>query len=442
MDAIIRSAHFNDENQFAELAATSAAIAVIRPKIDSRRQTLNIEYDKKDLSSEATITECAPFVSSPIRVQTKNTVKENDLSASRTSNSGSGSGSSSGSSSGNSSRSRCGSGNASGNGDSSDSHDSTNIHNSTSRSRCGSGNASGNGDSSDSHDSTNIHNSTSRRNRRRREHRSRDGTIRFWCPIDRRWKVKESKKSDTTKDDVAPVLLLKGPRFSDLTEFRVSGKWIRVEKAKVKRDVKRREYGDTGTTIWDGSVVLAKYVEYYEEKKESSFTLKGERHVLELGSGTGLTGLSVAAIGRDTSVTLTDLPYCLDTLRANVEAQTWLSSDEKKGRIHVKALDWTRPPEGTVLSKYSLVLAADCVWVPDLVGPFVDVLKRIAEARRSRSLSFRAILSHQTRSLRTDRLLFDSLKRSGFVVREGSQAAVPAEYRVDAIRVFEIASAW
>lgn len=69
--------------------------------------------------------------------------------------------------------------------------------------------------------------------------------------------------------------------------------------------------GSTGLTVWDGSVVLAKYL-------ESNFkSLQGQR-VLEIGAGTGIVGLTASLLGAS-EVVVSDLSYCLPNLQAIVE---------------------------------------------------------------------------------------------------------------------------
>eukprot|EP00940_MAST-03C_sp_MAST-3C-sp2_P003115 g3115.t1 len=266
---------------------------------------------------------------------------------------------------------------------------------------------------------------------KRRVHVSRDGTKRVWCTEKRRWEVETT--SATAKIGSAPLLLIKGPAFADVDfekeGLMISGRRIRVGKPE-RRPAELRLDGDTGDNVWDGSVVLAKFLEH-------AFPIDNirGRNVIELGSGThGIAGLSASALGAS-SVLLTDLPYALSTLRSNVERQTWTS------HVSVAALDWTRPlalPKASP-SSFDVILAADCVWLPDLVDPFVSTLRHLADLKTSdAAVAFVALLAHQTRSRKTDEKLFRALEEKGFRTTELAQKKIPQAFRTDAIRVYAI----
>jgi hypothetical protein len=61
----------------------------------------------------------------------------------------------------------------------------------------------------------------------------------------------------------------------------------------VQHPKQNLQLGITGGTVWDGAVVLSKYLEHLQK---SSGVIKGKRCV-ELGAGTGLVGIAVAALG-------------------------------------------------------------------------------------------------------------------------------------------------
>jgi predicted nicotinamide N-methyase len=68
--------------------------------------------------------------------------------------------------------------------------------------------------------------------------------------------------------------------------------------------------GELGTRVWDACPVLGRWMELHSEQ------LRG-RHVLELGSGTGLAGLVAAAVGA--RVVLSDQEPLMPLLRHNIE---------------------------------------------------------------------------------------------------------------------------
>ncbi|KAJ1933072.1 Protein-lysine N-methyltransferase efm6, partial [Linderina macrospora] len=71
-----------------------------------------------------------------------------------------------------------------------------------------------------------------------------------------------------------------------------------------------------GATVWDAALVLSKYI----EKQVSLGSLDlSNKTVLELGSGTGVVGLSVALIEPTAKVILSDKQELLPLLLHNVD---------------------------------------------------------------------------------------------------------------------------
>ncbi|KAL8897234.1 MAG: hypothetical protein Q9207_007315 [Kuettlingeria erythrocarpa] len=109
--------------------------------------------------------------------------------------------------------------------------------------------------------------------------------------------------------------------------------------------------------------------------------------VIELGAGTGLVGLAVAALF-DVDVHLTDLPAIVPNLRFNVNTSLSDASDSAKGSISVGALDWADVPRSKTKPEmqYDLVVAADPLYSPQhpawLVAAIQCVLKEQDQAAR------------------------------------------------------------
>ncbi|KAG7337709.1 methyltransferase-16 family protein [Nitzschia inconspicua] len=88
-----------------------------------------------------------------------------------------------------------------------------------------------------------------------------------------------------------------------------------------------------GSVLWPSGVSLAKYLAW-----KGPAYVQSKARVLELGSGTGIVGLTAAKIGAP-SVTLTDNESELwSTMRRNIESNGF---SEKQVRIH--GLDWRDP---------------------------------------------------------------------------------------------------
>jgi len=118
----------------------------------------------------------------------------------------------------------------------------------------------------------------------------------------------------------------------------------------------------TAGSIWDCSLVLAKYLE-----KHSQRYLK-DHHVLELGSGQGVVGIACGLAGAK-KVTLSDVNAALHCLRDNAVL------NELESVVKVKELDWLRAHDHVRdLEPADLIVAADVVWIDQLVGPFVKTL--------------------------------------------------------------------
>lgn len=103
--------------------------------------------------------------------------------------------------------------------------------------------------------------------------------------------------------------------------------------------------------------------------------------ILELGSGTGLVGLSAAGMW-DVPVLLTDLPEIMPNLQRNVDANRAIL----KSRVDVAVLDWRDDAGGRrECEKFDVILAADPIYSPEhpaLVAGMVDVwMKKGRQAR-------------------------------------------------------------
>lgn len=156
---------------------------------------------------------------------------------------------------------------------------------------------------------------------------------------------------------------------------------------------RHNQQDSTAFTVWDGGVLLAEYI-----KKYPAETILG-KNVLELGSGTGLVGLTAAALGAK-YVELTDLPEAMPLLTQNIKANQSLWEDVCEGTarqspssspavvVACSELDWYSPralptPPGTLAHQrgccWDVILVADCVWTLDLVEPLIQTIRALLE---------------------------------------------------------------
>ncbi|CAG9460032.1 unnamed protein product [Pedinophyceae sp. YPF-701] len=177
----------------------------------------------------------------------------------------------------------------------------------------------------------------------------------------------------------------------------------------------------TAWHVWDGAVVLARHLHHRGAEIERSELGADVAGVLELGSGTGLVGLSAAAcFPACRCVALTDLPEALPALRRNAALNAaWIGGGV---RVEVLRLDWREAAgRGGCLEagcvggglEWDLVVASDCVWLPELVEPFADALAAALRSRRAV-----AVLATQERSARVDAALWAGLRTRGLRVRD------------------------
>lgn len=122
-----------------------------------------------------------------------------------------------------------------------------------------------------------------------------------------------------------------------------------------------------GGTLFDGSVLLCKYIETIVLTSTGTSPPFAGKSVLELGAGCGLPGLLMGHLGAN--VCLTDIQNSLELLQENVDL------NEINSNVRVKLLDWTRYEENVFVNDcYDYILCADTVYDLNLVDPFLAVL--------------------------------------------------------------------
>ncbi|CAJ1329271.1 unnamed protein product [Effrenium voratum] len=181
-------------------------------------------------------------------------------------------------------------------------------------------------------------------------------------------------------------------------QFQIAGIPILLGEDPDRRPQGSQEHADTGNSIWDGAVALAKVLERQPQ-------LVRGRKVLELGAGRGLAGLAASALGAD--VVLTDLAYCREAMEQAVRLTTG-SQALVSSRVEVAELDWLQAEaffESRPELKLDVVLAADVVWLMDLVEPLADAIRVAAGYNPQVEI----LVVHQTRSSNVERAFLEAM---------------------------------
>jgi hypothetical protein len=183
-----------------------------------------------------------------------------------------------------------------------------------------------------------------------------------------------------SKEDESIILALPGPKWSlNERDLVANGKQIVLHQFTSK--------DNTGTTLWDASFVLLKYLEKQSENDNSIWHQKfANSVVVELGSGTGMLGIGLSFLKPPVKhVIVTDKKDCLDNLRNNVLENEKIHADQMS-KITVLEMDWFRSKESiqnlkqiVELMEISAIVLADCVWLEHLVQPLVTTIKELLQ---------------------------------------------------------------
>ena len=147
----------------------------------------------------------------------------------------------------------------------------------------------------------------------------------------------------------------------------------------TKMSFAQRRFDDGGasggfaSTVWDSSIVLAKYVEKHRG-------LFANKRVCELGAGCGVVSAALVKAGC-ARVVATDLPENLPLLRENMERNCGENSENGEGaRWEVKALTWGADAAVALGETFDVVVAADCMYIAEAASDLVDTLAALVPA--------------------------------------------------------------
>jgi predicted nicotinamide N-methyase len=133
-------------------------------------------------------------------------------------------------------------------------------------------------------------------------------------------------------------------RFESMLEFECCGRTLQLHQTKIKSQA------SVGRTVWDASLVLAKYL---ERRAAADASFLREKRVLELGAGCAAAGIAASLLGAS-QVVFTDVHRILGHMRKNVESN--LGGGASSGSFLIKELDWGRTPVKKFRPPFDLVI--------------------------------------------------------------------------------------
>ncbi|KAF1830004.1 hypothetical protein BDW02DRAFT_602045 [Decorospora gaudefroyi] len=175
---------------------------------------------------------------------------------------------------------------------------------------------------------------------------------------------------------------------------------------------------ETGESIarhlWDAGIALSCHlVELTNKNTELSKALlppvvSSPLRVLELGTGCGMVGITLAQTIADARVTLTDLPEAREIVQRNIDT----ASRAKGASLVFQELDWdTEIPLQLQksLKHLALVVAADCTYNPDSSPALVNTLSRLAKMSSGVIIAVAMKMRHSS-----EEIFFDLMAAAGF----------------------------
>ncbi|XP_074552148.1 protein-lysine N-methyltransferase EEF2KMT isoform X2 [Halichoeres trimaculatus] len=128
--------------------------------------------------------------------------------------------------------------------------------------------------------------------------------------------------------------------------------------------------GTTGLVTWEAALYLAEWALDHQQ------TFTG-RTILELGSGVGLTGITICRSCSPNRFVFSDChPSVLQKLQNNVELNSLTKRETPE--VSVEELDWRAVTQEKIEQiGADVVIAADVVYDPDVVETLVELLSKI-----------------------------------------------------------------
>lgn len=188
-----------------------------------------------------------------------------------------------------------------------------------------------------------------------------------------------------------------------------------------------------GTTVWDASMVLVKFLERNCRKgRFCPSKLRGKR-VIELGAGCGVAGFGMALLGCD--VVSTDQTEVLPLLMRNVERNTsrimqTISDPDSFGSIQAAELDWGNETHiKAVGPPFDYIIGTDVVYAEHLLEPLLQTIIALSGPKTT------ILLGHEIRSTNVHEKMLEMWKRN-FEVKTVPKAKMDSTYQHPSIQLY------
>ncbi|GAB5591858.1 hypothetical protein Unana1_06758 [Umbelopsis nana] len=146
----------------------------------------------------------------------------------------------------------------------------------------------------------------------------------------------------------------------------------------------------------------------------------GECHILELGAGLGLVGISLAKLVPAAQIVLTDKSDRLRLLQHNVQAN--------QSTATVASYDWEHTDPNIDQQPWDIVLVSDCIWEASLHALLLQALERVMKPETVLLMAF------EVRNEAVEKDFLDKLQ-STFKCHDIPPEEMDEEYQSDDIRI-------
>ncbi|CAH1782772.1 unnamed protein product [Owenia fusiformis] len=193
-------------------------------------------------------------------------------------------------------------------------------------------------------------------------------------------------------------------------------------------------HNNTAFKMWDGSFLLAKYLENKCLGDRTNSFLK-KKNCIELGAGCGLVGIVTWLLGAN--VTLTDMDTVVSFTENCVAKNIGHLTEEHaelNANINVMELTWGKKDlDDSRFCAYDIILGSDIVYSPDI--KLNEMLISTMESLWKEDTVF--ILSYKPRSL-GENIFFDMLSERNFATHTIPSTQHPKEFSGSDYSIFHI----